>query len=90
MQAQGAYNEGMQYTLRNIPKHLDEALRRKANQESRSLNDVALEALMRAMGLREQRIAHRRLKDVSGTWVEDSKVDEALQAQRQVDPDLWR
>lgn len=80
----------MQYTLRNIPPALDEALRRKARAEGRSLNDVAIEALMRALGLSGEPVRHRALDDVAGSWEQDPAVDEALAEQRGVDPELWQ
>ena len=36
--AYNAYNICMQYTIRNIPDPLDEALRRAARQQGKSLN----------------------------------------------------
>jgi SOS-response transcriptional repressor LexA len=36
----------MQYTLRNIPPQIDQALRRRALSERKSLNQVTIEALM--------------------------------------------
>jgi plasmid stability protein len=80
----------MQYTLRNIPPSLDAALRRKAREEGRSLNEVAVEALMRALGLEGEPIRHRDLGDVAGTWEADPAVDDALDDQRRVDPELWQ
>lgn len=80
----------MQYTLRNIPPSLDAALRRKARAEGRSLNEVAVEALMRALGLEGEPIRHRDLRDVAGTWEADPAVDDALDDQRRVDPELWQ
>jgi len=81
----------MQYTLRNIPPALDAALRRKAREEGRSLNQVAVEALMRALGLGgEEPVRHRDLADVAGTWDADPAVDDALEDQRRIDPELWR
>lgn len=49
-----AYNVGMaskQYTIRSIPPKLDEALRQKAQQSGKSLNEVSIEALSRGAGI---------------------------------------
>lgn len=73
----------MRYTLRNIPPEVDAALRRKAAEEGRSVNDVAVEALER--GLDRQRQRHRDLGDVAGTWQRDDDVDRALADQRRLD-----
>ncbi len=80
----------MQYTLRNIPTHLDRALREVAAKQLKSLNRVAIEALERGVGLTQEAIKYRDLGDFSGSWLEESEVDEALADQRRIDPDLWK
>ncbi len=80
----------MQYTLRNIPPQLDKALRQRAQLEKKSLNQVAIEALMRAFAMAGQPVKQRDLSDIAGTWVDDPKIDDALSDQRRIDPDLWR
>jgi hypothetical protein len=80
----------MQYTLRNVPASVDALLRRRARAEGKSLNEVALDALVRGVGLGEQPLKQRDLADVAATWRADKASDEALADQRRVDPDLWR
>jgi len=80
----------MQYTLRNIPKGLDEALRRRASDEGKSLNQITIEALLRAFGLVSEARAQRSLRDVAGTWQSDPAVEGALADQRSIDEDLWK
>jgi plasmid stability protein len=80
----------MQYTLRNIPPELDRALRRRAKEEGRSLNEVAVDALRRALGVAAEPVKHRDLRDVAGSWECDPATDAALEDQRRIDPDLWR
>ncbi|MCC7536493.1 MAG: hypothetical protein IT379_09775 [Deltaproteobacteria bacterium] len=80
----------MQYTLRNIPKSLDRALREKARRERRSLNEVAIEAMATAIGLRGEPPRQRDLEEIAGSWVRDAKVERALDEQRRIDPDVWR
>jgi hypothetical protein len=41
---------GMRYTLRNIPKNLDRALRARAKAEGKSLNKTLLDAIGLALG----------------------------------------
>ena len=97
-QAQVAYNAGMnrseskakQYTVRDIPLRVDEALRRKAKREGKSLNQVAVEALTLAAGLAEQPPVYHDLDGLAGTWVADPEFDAALEAQDQIDPELWK
>ncbi|MGB5349307.1 MAG: hypothetical protein WBN10_06875 [Polyangiales bacterium] len=80
----------MQYTIRNLPARLDKLIRKRAKEEGKSLNAVAVEALMEAFGLRGSEEAHRDLGGLAGSWVEDAAVDEALQAQRRIDDEMWR
>ena len=78
-----------QYTIRGIPANIDKALRKRMRDEGKSLNTVALEAL--ASGSNERR-PHRDLSYLIGSLSE--KEAEALsteiQAQKTIDPDLWR
>jgi hypothetical protein len=92
VQAIGAYTAGMnkqakQYTLRNVPPTLDQALRRLAYERETSLNDVLLEALAAFV---EQGRTFHDLDKLVGTWEDDPDFDQALAAQSQVDEDLWK
>jgi plasmid stability protein len=75
----------MKYTIRNVPAALDQTLRQRAREHGRSLNEVALDALLTGVGLWDTPIQHRDLMDVSGTWVDDPEVDEALADQRRIE-----
>lgn len=79
----------LQYTLRNVPPEVDQALRKLARQEGKSLNEVAVEALQRATtdGAPKKSI---NLEGIVGTWVEDPEFDRAMEDQRRIDPELWR
>lgn len=89
LQADRAYNAGMQYTLRNIPPDVDEALRQEAHEQQKSLNQVAVEALRRSVGGPEESRKRRDLTDIAGTWQEDSQFDAALEDQDRIDPEMW-
>ncbi|MFY9747435.1 MAG: hypothetical protein WA891_04025 [Acidobacteriaceae bacterium] len=80
----------MQYTIRNVPTSLDAALRRRAQEQRKSLNEIAIEALARGAGIEGERIRKRDLSDIVGTWQNDPAFDEAIAAQDTVDEDLWR
>ena len=84
-----AYTLCMQYTLRNIPAALDRALRELARREGKSLNEVAIRALARAVGLGDTAVRHRDLGDLAGTWQEDPEFDAALAEHDQIDESLW-
>jgi plasmid stability protein len=85
-----AYNICMQYTIRNVPDTLDEALRRAARERGKSLNEVAIEALARGAGVTGERVRQRDLTGIVGTWREDRAFDSALAAQDTIDEEMWR
>jgi len=85
-----AHNSAMRYTLRKIPRDVDAALRQRARQEGKSLNQVALEALSRGLGIAQAPTKFHDLDFVIGTWVEDPEFDKAIEAQRQIDPEMWK
>jgi len=65
-------------------------LRRRVKAEGKSLNTVAIEALVRGSGVGESPIRQRDLGDVAGTWQEDREFDEAVTDQDRVDEQLWQ
>jgi len=79
----------MQYTLRNIPNSLDATLRRRAHDQGKSLNEVAIEALARGAGVSGEPSPQRDLRDIAGTWRKDRKFDRAVAAQDKIDKELW-
>lgn len=85
-----------QLTLRAVAPRLRAALEREARRRGLSLNRAALELLAEATGLvdddRRRAVTHCDLDALAGTWSEEEAhaFDEALRAQRQVDPKLWR
>ena len=80
----------MQYTVRGIPPAIDAAIRERAKAESKSLNEVAVEALADGLGLGDEDVVRRDLSDVVGTWKKEVAVEAALAAQDRVDRDLWK
>ena len=80
----------MQYTIRNISRKLDKALRAKARAEGKSLNRAALEVLEAALGVSGAPIKRRDTSFLAGTWVEDPAFDEAMREQRRIDPEMWK
>jgi hypothetical protein len=85
-----AYTNCMQYTLRNVPALIDRLLRRLARERGQSLNEAALDALARGVGASGERIRHRDLRDLAGSWAEDPEFESALRDQDRVDEGLWR
>jgi hypothetical protein len=80
----------MQYTLRDIPSPVDDELRRRARTEGKSLNAIAIEALIRGAGLSEAPVRMRDLSEIAGTWQEDPEFDQAVSEQDRIDEQLWR
>ena len=58
----------VQYTLRQIPPALDEALRRKSRQDGKSINQTAIEVLHTGLALNGDSIRHRDLDFMVGSW----------------------
>ena len=85
-----AYNNCMQYTIRDIPENLDKALRQTARQQGKSLNEVASETLARGAGITGERGLQRDLADIAGSWRKDPAFDSALAAQDAIDEEMWR
>jgi hypothetical protein len=85
-----AYAICMQYTIRNIPDYLDSALRTRAREQGKSLNEVAVETMVRGAGLGDQSIKRRDLSFMTENWEEDPAFDEAIAAQDTVDEEMWR
>lgn len=83
-------SEAMQYTIRNVPRVVDRALRRSADRQSKSLNEVAVEALARGAGVEHEVREHRDVDFLFGSWVSDPAVDRALADQRAIDEELWK
>lgn len=83
------YTACMQYTLRNVPPELDSALRTKAKEEEKSLNQATIDALLQAFGLKREPAKRRDLSFLVGSWDSDPEVEKALEDQRKIDPELW-
>jgi len=80
----------MQYTIRNVPKQVDKALRAKAKAEGKSLNHVAVEAMKAGLHVSDERVKYRDLSDLAGAWVDDPVFDEVRRYHEQIDPDIWK
>jgi hypothetical protein len=83
--------ETVQYTVRGIPAHVDQALRRKAQSERKSLNEILRNALIReAGGMTSSERVYTDLDALAGAWVDVPGFDDAIRAQDQVDEAMWR
>lgn len=80
----------IQYTIRRVPKRLDEVARKIARREGKSLNEALLAALQKGLGLTEESVRYSDLDDLAGTWVHDPEFDRAIEEMDRVDPELWK
>ncbi|HEX8371687.1 MAG TPA: hypothetical protein VF585_02825 [Chthoniobacterales bacterium] len=79
-----------QYTLRTVPDAIDQAIRKRASLEARSINSVALEALGRGLEMDESGVEYTDLDALIGSWQEDPDFDEAVADFGRVDEDAWK
>ncbi|MBA3833106.1 MAG: hypothetical protein H0X34_14670 [Chthoniobacterales bacterium] len=93
MPASRAYTACMasqQYTIRVVPAAVDRALRRRAKEEAKSLNTVALEALARGLEIEAKPHEHSDLDPLIGSWREDPAFDRAIASFEQIDEEAWK
>lgn len=80
----------VQYTVRDVPDHVDRALRRKAGEEQKSLNQLLRDALAKEAGGATEPVLHHDLDAIAGTWDDDPEFDRAVAEQDRVDEAAWR
>ena len=49
-----------------------------------------MEAIIRGLGLAQEKTIHRDLDDLAGTWVDDPEFDAVVAEMDRVDPELWK
>jgi hypothetical protein len=81
-------------TLRNLPDAVAHLIRHRAASEGISLNRAVIEVLEEQLGLGRKPFEprHHDLDDLAGSWSEEEAraFDDALVAQRAIDPQLWK
>ncbi len=80
----------LQYTIRQIPERTDARLRETAAEYGTSLNQAALAALMRGLGMEAEAVEHHDLDTLIGSWVRDPACDQALADMDKIDAELWK
>lgn len=82
-------------TLRGVDDILSDALKRAAEDANQSVNQFILDRLKTDLGLNKSkqytRVFHD-LDDLFGSWAKEEyeEVQERLNRQRRIDPELWR
>ena len=79
----------IQYTIRNISPRTDEKIRRKLKREGVSLNAFLVNLIVAAVA-EPGEVIHDDLDAFAGTWVADPEFDRALEAQSQIDEEMWK
>jgi hypothetical protein len=82
--------DSIQYTIRQIPLEVNEAVREYSVREGCSLNQAVLQVLRKGSGLADERVVHHDLDFMANTWVADKKCDEALRGFDRIDEGLWK
>jgi hypothetical protein len=80
----------MQYTIRRVPKPVDDAIRERARSTGKSLNEAVVDVLADGAGVKGAPRKRRDLSDIAGTWNADKGFESALAAQDRIDRDLGR
>lgn len=79
-------------TLRNVPPAVIRALRRHRRQQGTSLNQTAIDALGRALGVSSGELPPNGLAELAGTWsaADLNAFENASAVFEQVDEELWK
>lgn len=78
-----------QYTIRSVPDRVDQELRRRAREQGKSVNQVALEALEAGTATGHR---YHDLDFMIGTMdsTEAKRMEREVAKQRAIDPELWK
>jgi len=79
-------------TLRNVPRAVMRALERERRQRRSSLNQTAIDALARALGVHTSEPAENGLAALAATWTESDfrAFQAATTIFEKVDDELWK
>jgi plasmid stability protein len=77
-------------TISNLPDHIGRALRDRANVEHKSLDEMAVDALARGLGVSPLREKKRDLSFLTQGPPLEPEVIRALEDQRRIDPEVWQ
>jgi hypothetical protein len=82
-------------TVRGIDPLLAEKLKETAGQQSKSINQLVVEALREHFGVKPHKgfcVVHEDMDDLFGKWTveEFNQIQGEVDAQRSIDPELWK
>ena len=81
-----------QITLRGLPPELEQAIRKRAAEEHKSINRTIRDLLQQALGVESSDDKRRDLSDLAGSWSdEDAQAFErATGIFDEIDEEVWR
>jgi DNA polymerase III delta subunit len=83
----------MAVTLRNLPKKLDQTIKRRAKEKGVSVNKAVISLLEEQLEMKSGKSAteYHDLDELAGSWTkaEADAFDNQLVHQRSIDSDLW-
>jgi hypothetical protein len=81
----------MTLRLDNVPDHIERALRERARSEEKSLDQAAVDAIARGLGVQttapSESTKHRDLSDIAGTGGIDDEMEAVFWEHRRIDPE---
>jgi hypothetical protein len=86
------YNDYMTLRLDNLPDHIERALRERARTEQKSLDQAAVDAMARGLGVSltawSEPTKFRDLSDIAGTGGIDDEMEAVFWEHRRIDPEI--
>ncbi len=81
-------------TIRGIEPEVAEKLKKTASLQGKSANRLVLDMIKKELGFEKEKRFSRRYHDLDalfGKWSEDEfqKISNAIEQERQIDPELW-
>jgi len=81
-------------SVRGIDPDLAEKLKEAASEQSKSINQVALETLKKGLGLQKQKkftCVYHDLDHLFGIWNEEEfrDIEDKINHERKIDKELW-
>ncbi|MBN2439750.1 MAG: hypothetical protein JXJ04_00330 [Spirochaetales bacterium] len=81
-----------QLTLRKIPSHVEDKIRKLSKEKNQSLNKTILDLLKKALGLEKSSGKYRDLSNFKGYWDKDEAAQfiKDIEIFEQIDNDIWK
>jgi hypothetical protein len=84
----------MTLKLSNVPDHIERALRERAAAEKKTIDQAAVDAMARGLGVQPQppseQFKRRDLSDIAGSGGIDDEMEAIFWEHRRIDPEIWK